>query len=427
MFSMSWFGIPSSDPQGAGPDPSYGNWVWGGGCVKVNNAAECNTDVTPTNQRWIASRGRPLAGIYSASARDEEGEARVDLMLSTLRRPCDDGAKIDVWSVQQGGIRDTSRYPKNPQSTTSDLCYRAMLAFFERAQNASMTNCIMPGQDSTWYFHFGSAVGLGYCNSSSGPNNRQNCLNALQSDLIDMITIASGYTSAYRINGKLVVLYYLDTSLYTVSEWQTILQNARNSVNQDFYVIAAAENPDFFNAFDAIAPWINLEQWNATSGSNVTTHALAWIALEHSALFSALPSYPGRVVFGGASPGFDDYTEDWGACKQRELPAPPLTPRDPNVLDAEFVYFGQKKIKGLLFQTWDDWTEGTHIEPDVVDGPNVLLQCRQLLGQLFNEPPNPNGDKELVDRWNNYGQARNCNGGKHGTPPVTYLNCTSLD
>jgi len=290
-----------------------------------------------------------------------------------------------------------------------------------------MTNCIMISEDSTWFYHFGHDVGLGYCNESSGPNSQQNCLDALQSDLIDMITIASTYKSAYRINGKLVVLYYLDTSLYTYSQWQTLLNNVRNTVNQDFYVIGSAEDGSFFNAFDAIAPWINLGQWSDTSGSNVTTHALAWVAQEHESLFSVVDSYPGRVVFGGASPGFDDYTEDWGNCKPRCLPTPPDSPRDPHVLEAEFDYFIEKNIKGILFETWDDWTEGTHIEPDVVDGPAVLLQCRQLLGKLFNEPPNPVGDQELVDRWNNYGQARNCNGGKHGIPPVTYLNCTSLD
>jgi len=428
MFSMSWFGIPSSDPQGAGPDPSYGNWVWGGGCIGINNAAKCNTNVTSSEQRWLASKRRPLAGMYSASARDAEGQARVDLMLSTLRRPCDDGAKIDAWAVQQGSIRDSSRYPNNPLSVTSDISYRAMLEFFERAQNANMSNVILPGQDSTFYFHFGNDLGLGYCNATSGTNAKSKCLDALTSDLIDMIDIASTYKSALRINGKLVILYYVDSgSQYaSVSEWQTILSSARNQVAQDFYVIGTTENPSFFAAFDALLPWINLGQWADTSGANVTDHALAWVALEHAAIFDALSNYSGRVVFGGASPGFDDYTEDWGNCKPRELPSPPDKPRDPNVLDAEFEYFISKKIKGVLFETWDDWTEGSEIEPDVVGGPAVLLQVRQLLGKLFNEPPDPAGDQRLVDRWNNYGQARNCDGGSHGIPPVTYLNCSTI-
>ena len=79
--SMSWFGIPSSDIQGAGADASYGNW-----CVEVllrcarnccrvfnpgkcgisNNANACAAFGTAGQQRNIASKRRPLAGIYSA-------------------------------------------------------------------------------------------------------------------------------------------------------------------------------------------------------------------------------------------------------------------------------------------------------------------------------------------------------------------------
>jgi hypothetical protein len=97
MFSMSWFGIPASDPQGAGPDPSYGNTQWNGACAASNNPSQCGNCLlygagdacltTGSMERQMASRRRPLAGIYSASAVDPEGEARVDLMLSTLRRP----------------------------------------------------------------------------------------------------------------------------------------------------------------------------------------------------------------------------------------------------------------------------------------------------------------------------------------------------
>lgn len=113
MVSMSWFGIPKDDPQGPGPDPSYGNWYWvGPKCVQPPaNPRICNEDLTPGSmQRAIASRRRPLAGIYSASARDWEGIARIKLMLANLRRPCDDGAKLDAWAVQIDSLRFTSRY-----------------------------------------------------------------------------------------------------------------------------------------------------------------------------------------------------------------------------------------------------------------------------------------------------------------------------
>jgi len=428
MFSMSWFGIPSDDPQGAGPDPSYGNWYWlGPKCVQpVANPKICNEDLTPGSmQRAIASKRRPLAGIYSASARDWEGIARVKLMLANLRRPCDDGAKLDAWSVQIDSLRFTSRYPKNRMSITSDIAYRALLGFLNQGDANGLKSVVMPGQDATWYFHFGNDFGMGKCDNS--PNNpMSNCLDALQSDLTDMVNIADTFSSAYRINGKLVILYYLDAQYASPAQFATIFNNVRSKTGKDFYTIATTEHPAYFEAFDAIAPWINLGQWSDTKGSSVYNHALAWVAQEHQNLLDQVVHYPGRVVFGSASPGFDDYTMDWGDCKSRELPSPPNKPRDPSVLNAEFAFFKAKGIKGIVCQTWDDWTEGTAIEPDVVGGPTVLVQLRQQLGILYGEPSDPSGDARLAHRWLTYGQARNCKGGRAGIPPDTNLNCTLI-
>jgi len=48
---------------------------------------------------------------------------------------------------------------------------------------------------------------------------------------------------------------------------------------------------------------------------------------------------------------------------------------------------------------------------------------RQQLASLFGEPQDPDGDTRLSQQWASYGQARNCKGGAHGTPPVTPLTC----
>ena len=41
-----------------------------------------------------------------------------------------------------------------------------------------------------------------------------------------------------------------------------------------------------------------------------------------------------------------------GACQPRTIP------RDPALLQAEFNYLTSNQVKGVLFETWDDWTEG---------------------------------------------------------------------
>ncbi|HEY2031041.1 MAG TPA: carboxypeptidase regulatory-like domain-containing protein [Myxococcales bacterium] len=423
MFSMSWFGIPSTDPQGGGLDPSWGNWKWGGGCIATNNPASCSTSPTNTNERTVASRRRPLAGVYSSSGRDAESLKRVDLMLSHLRRSCDSGARFDAWAVQVDSLRDSSLHPTNPQSPAADLAYRALVSFFNEADNAGVTG-VMPGDDATWYFHFGTSsnVQIGACNDTAG-NPRSNCINALTGDIVDMVNVAAQHPSAYRINGKIALLLYTDSALMTSTEWSSVLQNARNAAGQDFYAIGATENSSYFNAFDALAPWVNLGQWTSTSGATVYDHATAWVTKEHSNLFAAVGNFPGRVVFGGVAPGFDDYTKDWGACSERVLPTPPDAARDANVLTAEFDFLKAKGVKGVVMETWDDWTEGSEFEPDVAAGTTTLIHLRQSLGNLYGEAADPTGDNTLSTRWTSYGQARNCAGGAAGTPPAVSLAC----
>ena len=171
MFSMSWIGIPASDPQGAGPDGSYGNAAVSFSCTNVQaNPSTCDSCIllgagdtclqTGTPQRQFASRRRPLAGIYSASGRDVEGQRRIALALSAARRPCDDGAKIDTWAVQLDGTHNTSLHPGAPACNGCEIAYRGLGSFLAQADAAGMTNSVMPSDDATWYFHFSTAAGL---------------------------------------------------------------------------------------------------------------------------------------------------------------------------------------------------------------------------------------------------------------------------
>jgi hypothetical protein len=56
-------------------------------------------------------------------------------------------------------------------------------------------------------------------------------------------------------------------------------------------------------------------------------------------------------VFGSIIPGFDDYTEDWGACQIRVMP------RNKLLIEAATDYLLQANITHTLSITWDDWTE----------------------------------------------------------------------
>ena len=379
MFAMAWFGVRSSDPQPGGTDPGWGNWrAEFPQCGLTNDPSTCKDFPGAGLQRSIGSRRRPLAGIYSSSGETDESKARIDLMLSTLRRPCDDGARLDAFAIQLDSIKFTSAHPQNKQSATWDLAYRAQVAFLERADAAGLASAVMVASDATVYWHFGGNFGL---------TTQAQRIAALTEDVVEMAKLADGHASAVKVGGRPLLLFYVDAPLLTVTEWNTVLDGARATSGIDFYALGSTLKSTMYGAFDALVPWLNLGIWTntATPAASVHDHAVAWQAKQHAQLLADVGGYPGRVVFGSVTPGFDDYTMDWGACTAREIP------RDPALLDGQFDWLESlpasgPKVQGLLFETWDDWTEGSELEPDVTEGPAKLVQVRQRLGKLFGDP-----------------------------------------
>lgn len=401
-FTMAWFGVSAKDPQGAGGDPGYANWTWNDqGCnlVVPNDPTACSAFAGAGLQREVASKRRPLAGIYSASGRTDESLRRIDLMLSTVRRPCDSGARLDAFAVQLSSVMFTSQHPNNQQSVTWDIAWRALGAFLDRADAAGMKGAVMVADDSTVYWHFGDNFGL---------TTQAQRKAALTADLAEVATLAASRSAATKIGGKPLILIYLDAALMTPDEWTAVLDGARAQSGVDFYTLGTTLNGTYFAAFDALAPWLNLGVWAQAQGATVHDQAQDWEARLHAQLIAALPGFAGREIVGSVTPGFDDATADWGQCMAREIP------RDPALLDGELDWLAAEKsagtlpVRGLVVETWDDWTEGSEIEPDVTDGAAKLVQLRQRIGALFGEAPDPAGDAALAARWSGYGQARNC-------------------
>ncbi|HEX7602249.1 MAG TPA: MYXO-CTERM sorting domain-containing protein [Polyangiaceae bacterium] len=419
VFAVNWFGTPSSDPQGGGADPSYGNWLQKfPQCGLDNDPSTCADFQDAGRQRSIASARRPLAGIYSSSARTDESTKRIDLMLSCVRRPCDLGGRLDAFLLQLDSVAFTSGHPQNQQVKTWDLAYRAVLGFLAEGDKAHMDGSVWIGNDATVYWHFGGAVGL---------NDQTSRKAALEADIVDMAKLAAAHPSAVSIAGKPFLAFYVDSALMTPTEWQQVLDGARQASGIDFYAMATTLNGTFFSAFDALSPWVNLGLWANAKGANFHDKGVDYATQMHAQLLSALKTNPGRVMFGGVAPGFDDYTQNWGACQPRQIP------RDPAVLAGQLGYLTSLKstqtydVRGVIWDTWDDWTEGTELEPDVVEGPAKLIQFKQLLGTLYGEQADTTGDQALAQRWLGYGQARSCcfeNGPcEAGAPPKVDLSC----
>ena len=400
MFAMSWFGIPKSgDPLGPGPDASWGNWQIPGTCSPKGAPASC-----VNGQRDVASRYRPLAGIYSSSGRNDESLARIRLMLSTLRRPCanDVGARIDSFAIQLDGTRYTSLHDSTPAGSAENA-YQSLVHTLAEADAAGLTNAVLPGDDATWYWNNGHWVGLD-CKAS-----RATCVAAVQQDVNDMLAIALKHPSSLRIAGKPVLYFYVNGQL-TPAEWSSIFAKAR--ATHDFFAIASKQGGGagpYFAAFDGISPWIDSYAWDNTSGATVRAHAAAYAAKQHAELYASVPA--GKVVFGSVTPGFDDFTNGWSLCKTRQMPRPTEAhPRDPGLLDGSIDFLETKHAKGVILQTWDDWTEGSFFEPSVSEGTTKLEQLQARLGELYGEPRVTS--KPLHDRWVAYGQPHGCAGAK---------------
>jgi hypothetical protein len=421
MWAVNWFGVPKSDPQPGGADKSYSNWKF------TASSATCTIDDDPSKcvdvpgkgpQRFVASKRHPLAGIYSSGGTTDESKRRIDLMLSTLRRPCDDGARFDAFEIQLNSLKLSSLHGSTTGGESIELSYRALLGFLDRADAQGMENAVVVGHDSTFYWHFGDGYGI---------DTQAKRLAAMTEDLADMVAIADTHESAVHVDGRPLFFLYVDSALATAAEWSTVLEGARAKSGKDFYALATTLNTTYFEPFDALSPWVNLGVWDGAKGASLHDRAIAYQTQMHAGLLSEVGKHPGRVVFGSAAPGFDDFTMDWGACRAREIP------RDPQVLAGQLDHLASLKktgtdLRGLVLETWDDWTEGTEFEPDVEGGTEKLVQLRQLLGTLYGDPADPKGDARLDARWMGFGQPRSCcfttgTCGDAGPPAPIDLHC----
>ncbi|CAF2419199.1 unnamed protein product [Rotaria sp. Silwood2] len=410
MFSVSWFSIGPSDPQGRGPDAYTSHWNIGsqGACVSAAQPDQCGLD----GQRKISSYYRPLAGIYSSSGLDNESLARIDLMLTTLRKEgsCDHGhAQLTAWSIQLESIQLSSRYIHNP-SINVEIPYQAYLHFRQRTQILKFSSgVIVPGYDSSWLYSFSNYLGLGRCDNSNSSNLRDTCLNVTIADFVDIISDIS-LTSNYFINGKPLIYIYtsIGGNLLTSTEWSYIWSNVRQRITLDFYTICTTTS--LLSVFDGVAPWIDLVAWSMTNnGLPLYNRTIAWLKLVYDPILSSNIS-SGRIIMGGLTVGFNDFTQSWGACQQRTIP------RNPDLIRAQLDYFSSHSVRHLFIYTWDDWTEGSQFEPDITNGAQTLLFLRQSIASFYGDTQDTDGDNKLVSRWINYPQLRNC----------TQINVTSV-
>ena len=156
----------------------------------------------------------------------------------------------------------------------------------------------------------------------------------------------------------------------------------------------------------------------------------------HAQLVAALPSNPGRVIFGGdAHLGFDDYTQNWerAASRRLEIPRDPHPPRSwPDGL-CHVAEAGQgRRVAGTRGTIGPRLHRARARASSMAPRSSVAVQATASRHALRRGPPDPAGDEALTQRWTSYGQARSCcfeqGPCEAGAPPPISLSCpTPLD
>lgn len=114
-------------------------------------------------------------------------------------------------------------------------------------------------------------------------------------------------------------------------------------------------------------PWVGPDAagWDKTNGSNWGKAYLQWF-------YSTINNYKTQLDFacGGVWPGFDDRPNTaWGGNRWMERKDGEIYNGTWNLANG---YSGTLPLKWIIIETWNDWNEGTEIEPSVEDGYKYL-------------------------------------------------------
>ena len=407
MFSESWLGIPNFDVIGGvttpGPDGDYNLWQ-----VPAAKAVGGWSDLDPVTYpptpyadhfpavcvagtRSIASNLRPLEGIYSSSGADAESRTRMTKALNILRDGSTVNGRVDVWMCNALGYSDAI---SGDSSDTKKAAFENMLTIADESGRENCVTCMVGIQ----YIYGGGTV------------EGTDLAEAFRQELTAVVNRLKVRKSAYRVNGRLLVVVGADGDSYTsiggADAVNGVLNQVRKATGEDFYVLTTLKNTDAFNFADAISPWVDIQNYQTQTGSN-HVKAREWAKDKHQPFFDVVGNYPGRVVFGNVLPGFDDWTKQWGDGVDRQIP------RDVDTIEGQFTGLETLRsagdvVAGIMLATFDDWNEGTVWEPTVSEGVTILEKMTTEIADYKSETIVPADTTAWSSTWDAANLVRLC-------------------
>lgn len=410
----NWLGIPSYDTyttgdNSAGEDGSYGLWEVSKAKATLANSGwsaldsttypfndygshfpvVCATGSQPfTGERHIASRFRPLNGIYSSSVVGAESEARWDLNMSLLRTDSNPNGRVDLAVKSVGSLAF-----ENQEDNIQRLGFENSIS---RCESLGLTNCMTFRYHPTTLWIFTQGL------------TRDEIIAQHYVDLAYYINLLKSSPSAYRVNGRLLVGWYINEDVtMTVEETRALFDATRIDTSEDFYTYTTWKDTDWFGCCDIISPWVDIPKYNSATGATEAIKSEAWTIAKHEGYLDAMSYYPGRAVFANILPGFDDWTKQWGDGVERVIP------RSTGLIQGQFsgaasLRNSGKPVAGIHLLTWDDWAEGTQWEPTTTEGVVYIDRMTTEIANYYGEAISTGDTAAFTDVFNNYGKLRDC-------------------
>jgi hypothetical protein len=195
---------------------------------------------------------------------------------------------------------------------------------------------------------------------------------AAVADLDYLIGRYGGDKAWLRAGGKPVVFVYgRALGALTPADWRVVLAQARRDNPRGAVFIADSEAPDFASAFDGTSTY------NITGQTqrNPPAQVRAWAHLAYPEMVAAAGA--GKISTVTVIPGYDD----------RETGRPPPRPVTDRWGGEVYRALWQEAIAArpdwVLITSWNEWHEGSEIEPSVEYGNRALdetaLYAREFL------------------------------------------------
>lgn len=415
MILQGWYGIPEGE---GGPEDDFGVWDIGASSTWHGSNPSAypripydvqDASVSNGGERFIGSHYRPLEGLYSTSGRDAASIAHIDRELAVVRRAGDPRGRIDVLCPTLGhlGFTSAASVAEDHEDFNYglDRRYRHYIALLDRASEAGLTNCIAPNLElyQVWQ------------NYSAAYSTKALRLLAVASDLQRLVEIAKVHPAAFKVDGRVVVLIYEGALTEDISstEWNATFEEVRKTYDagttpatdpnlsqlgtgHDFYTIGRNYGAGDVAAYDGLLPWVRLDIYDDVEGT--PRQKAAGLAEQSVTDFiqAAVTSNPTRIALANFTPGFESWVKGWGAGIEEGFP------RSTDTIRGHFdgyaaIESGWQRPDGIVVVTWDDYPEGTVLEPTTADRGEFLALWTEQVAEWEGDTPDPSETQALLD------------------------------